>query len=276
MEGLTVMGVPNGSEASIAVEVPVSFWQTGWFWLGTLVALVGLLVGVWRLSEWRRIKLELAAIEKTRLVEQERFRIAQDIHDDLGARVTEISLLSSAAQQKPGISPEARNDFASVFQMSRSLVDALYETVWAVSPENDHLDSLVSYICQVANQMCGQVGLKCRLLIPELPQDTPVSSGARHNLVMVVKEAIHNVIKHADATEVQIHIGLEAGRFTIEVIDDGKGYDPSAKLRGNGLANMKRRMEKIGGRCLQTSGAAAGTRVRLELALADTPAFGKT
>jgi signal transduction histidine kinase len=70
---------------------------------------------------------------------------------------------------------------------------------------------------------------------------------------------------------VQIHIGLEASLFIIEVIDNGKGFDPSAKLRGNGLANMKRRMEKIGGRCLQTSEPAAGTRVRLELVLADTP-----
>jgi signal transduction histidine kinase len=185
--------------------------------------------------------------------------------------VTQISVLSSAAQKRPDIPPEARNDFASVSQLSRSLVDALYETVWAVSPENDHLDSLVTYICQVANQMCVQAGLKCRLQIPDLTHDTPVTSGARHNLVMAVKEAIHNVIKHANATKVQIHIGLDAGLFIIEVVDNGKGFDLSAKLRGNGLANMKRRMDKIGGRCLQTSKLAAGTRIRLELALADTP-----
>lgn len=268
MGGLSVTGVPDNIEVSVPVEVPVAFWKTGWFWAATLVALCGLVMGVWRMSEWRRMKLQLAAIEKTRLVEQERFRIAQDIHDDLGARVTQISLLSSAAQNKPGLSTEAQTDFASVSQMSRTLVDALYETVWAVSPENDHLDSLVTYICQVANQMCAQAGLKCRLQIPDLPYDVPVTSGVRHNLVMAIKEAIHNIIKHAAATEVQISIGFEAGLLVIEVADNGKGFDPAAKLRGNGLANMKRRMDTIGGRCIQTSELGVGSRVRLELTLA--------
>lgn len=268
MGGLSVMGVPVGSEASVAIEMPVAYWKTSWFWSAVVVALSGLVMAGWRLSEWRRMKFQLAAIEKTRAIEQERFRIAQDIHDDLGARVTQISLLSSAAQKKPGISPETQNDFASVSQMSRSLVEALYETVWAVSPENDHLDSLVTYICQAANQMCAQAGLKCRLRIPDLPHDTPVTSGVRHNLVMTIKEAIHNVIKHAEATEVQISIGLEAQLLRIEVADNGTGFDSAIKRRGNGLANMKRRMEAVGGQCIQHSEPGAGTQIRLELALA--------
>jgi signal transduction histidine kinase len=267
MGSLDVMGVPGDIEASVPVEVAVGFWQTSWFWIGTLVGLAGLVIGAWRLSEWRQVKRQVAAIERTRAVEQERFRIAQDIHDDLGAQVTQISLVSSAAQKMPGLSDEARKQFGSVSQMSRSLVEALYETVWAVSPENDHLDSLVTYICKVANQMCIQAGLKCRLQIPDLPGDTPVTSGIRHNLVMIMKEAIHNVIKHAEATEVNISIGLEAQLFTIEVADDGKGFDATAKPRGNGLANMKQRLAAVGGRCLQHSEIGVGTRIRLELTL---------
>ena len=276
MGSLSMMGEPTGVEVSVPVEVPVAFWKTGWFWSAVIVALGGLVMAGWRLSEWRRMKLQLVAIEKTRAIEQERLRIAQDIHDDLGARVTQISLLSSAAQKKPSISAEARAEFASVSQMSRNLVEALYETVWAVNPENDHLDSLVSYICQVANQMCAQAGLKCRLQIPELPHDLPVTSGVRHNLIMAVKEAIHNVMKHAGATEVQILIQFEAGLLVIEVTDNGKGFDPAAKLRGNGLPNMKRRMEGVGGRWIQTSKPGEGTRVRLELAFADTSRTGKS
>jgi signal transduction histidine kinase len=269
MGSLDVMGVPGDIEASVPVEVAVGFWQTSWFWIGTLLGLTGLVMGAWRLSEWRQMKRQVAAIERTRAVEQERFRIAQDIHDDLGAQVTQISLVSSAAQKMPGLSDEARKQFGSVSQMSRSLVEALYETVWAVSPENDHLDSLVTYICKVANQMCIQAGSKCRLQIPDLPGDTPVTSGIRHNLVMIMKEAIHNVIKHAEATEVNISIGLEAPLFTIEVADDGKGFDATAKPRGNGLANMKQRLAAVGGRCLQHSEIGVGTRIRLELTLTE-------
>ena len=269
MEGLSAMGVHTGVEASVSVEVPVVFWKTGWFWTGALVGLGGLGMGVWRLSEWRETKRQLADMEKNRALQQERLRIAQDIHDDLGARVTQISLLSSAAQQKPQFSAEAQAEFAKVSQMSRNLVDSLHETVWAVSPENDCLESLLSYICKVANQMCAQAALKCRLQIPDLPDDPPVTSGIRHNLVMVVKEAIHNVIKHAEAGEVRIQIGLEAGRLTIEVADNGKGIDPATKMRGNGHLNMRRRMESIGGRWSQTSKPGAGTRICLESPLSE-------
>jgi signal transduction histidine kinase len=232
-----------------------------------LVALSGLVMGGWRLSEWRRMKLQLAAIEKIRAVEQERFRIAQDIHDDLGARVTQISLLSSSAQERENFSDEARANFGLVSQMSQSLVRALYETVWAVSPENDHLDSLATYVCQVANQICSQAGLKCRLEIPDMPHGIPLTSSVRHNLVMTIKEAIHNTVKHAQATEIQIRMGFDGRLLTIDINDDGKGFDSSIKLRGNGLSNMARRMEGVGGLWSQRSQPGAGTQTHLELPL---------
>jgi signal transduction histidine kinase len=271
LEGLTVMGVPNGMEFSVPLEVPVPFWQTHWFWIAGLLGLVSLATGGWRLTEWRKMKLRLATAERLRAVERERLRIAQDIHDDLGARVTQISLLSSAAERKHGLSAEASADFALVSHMSRNLVGALYETVWAVNPQNDHLDSLATYICQMGNQMCAETGLRCRLQIPDLPHEVAVSSSVRHNLVMTVKEAIHNVIKHAHATEVQIRMQLDGGFLTIEVSDNGKGFDPSVRARGNGLPNMKQRMEAVGGRWTQETQQGRGTRTRLELPLTRDP-----
>jgi len=148
--------------------------------------------------------------------------------------------------------------------MSQNLVRALYETVWAISPDNDHLDSLATYVCQLANQMCLQAGLKCRLEIPDLPHDIPLTSSTRHNLVMTIKEAIHNTVKHAQATEIQIRIRLDDRLLTIDINDDGKGFDCSIKLRGNGLSNMARRMEAVGGRWSQRSQPGAGTQIHLE------------
>jgi signal transduction histidine kinase len=265
MSGMNVMGLPSGREFSVPVQVPVAFWKAGWFWMAAFLAIAGLSAGGWRLSESRKMSRRIKVAERQRALEQERLRIAQDIHDDLGARVTEIALLSSAAELKANFSEEARAEFGAICRMSRELVRSLYETVWAVSPDNDHLDSLASYVCQVANEMCAQARLKCRLEVPDLPTDVPVSSHIRHNVIMVVKEFIHNSIKHAHASEIRIEVRLDGLRLSIDVSDNGRGFNPSDELRGNGLANMERRMHAAGGRFAISSSAGQGTRVHLEL-----------
>jgi signal transduction histidine kinase len=267
LEGLSIMGMPSGDQASLGFEVLAPFWKTTWFWVSAMYAVAANVFAGWRYQISRQLKLENARLAQQQVLEAERFRISRDIHDDFGARVTQISLLSSSAQQREGLSPEVRADFSAVTEMSRNLVGSLYETVWAISPENDHLDSLATYICQMANQLCAQAGLKCRLQIPDLPHEIPVSSSIRHNLVMTVKEAINNIIKHAGATEAQIKVHFENGLLAIEVKDNGKGFDPSIRRRGNGLANMERRMKALGGCWTQSSKPGEGTSVRLEIRL---------
>src|SRR4029078_6810005 len=137
-----------------------------------------------------------------RALENERLRIAQDLHDDFGARGTEISIASALAKKKPNRPDTARGGFARISTLSRDLVTALYETVWAVNPENDNLDALGNYLCQMVHQLCEQAKLSCRLRVPELPRDVQVASQLRHNVILAVKEAINNIIKHASATEV--------------------------------------------------------------------------
>jgi len=265
--GFTVMGNPTGVENSFSLTVPVALWTTPSFWGMVSLVLVGFALAGWRFVEWRRMTRQVKAVEKDRAVQQERVRIAQDIHDDLGARVTQISLLSSTAQQKHGLSAEARSDFEQVSELSRNMVTALYETVWAVDPENDHMDELGAYVCQMATQMCAQAKLKCRLMVPDLPQDVPLGSRIRHEIIMTIKEAIHNVIRHSDASELQIRILFQTRVLTVIVSDNGSGFDPGIQLRGNGLSNMKRRMESCQGTCTLQSRPGSGTQVRLELSL---------
>jgi len=210
---------------------------------------------------------QVKVMEQDRAIEQERVRIAQDIHDDLGARVTQISLLSSSAQKRDGLSKQAREDFEQVSQLSRNMVTALYETVWAVDPENDHMDELGAYICQMATQMCAQAKLKCRLTVPDLPRDVHLGSRIRHEVIMTIKEAIHNVIRHSGATELQIRILFDKGILTITASDNGCGFNPVEHAHGNGLSNMKRRMESCHGTFTLQSRPGGGTQVRLELFL---------
>jgi len=267
MEALNIMGLPTGRSSSQLVIVPVAAWKTTWFWVAVWVALFAMVAGSWRLSAWRQMKRQVQDLEKLRDLEQERFRIAQNIHDDLGARVTEISLLSSSAQLTPNISPEAQAEFGAVSRLTSELVQALHETVWAVNPKDDHLDSLASFVCQMANQLCDQAQLRCRLEVPDLPTDVPVASPIRHNVIMAVKEAIHNVIKHGRASEIQIAIRQSNNSLIIQVSDNGCGFDSAVNVRGNGLDNMERRMHSLQGSCLVVSQPGTGTKITFEFPL---------
>ncbi|HTI73156.1 MAG TPA: sensor histidine kinase [Candidatus Limnocylindria bacterium] len=260
---LNLKGTPTEGETSLALSVPAPFWETPWFWVSIGTLAVAAWAGSWRVVVRRRMQSELQRLEHLRMLERERLRIAQDIHDDLGARVTQISLMSAMAQRKASLPDEARADFGIVSQMTRDLVGALYETVWAVNPENDHLDALASYLCQVANQLCTTAELPCRLDVGELPATTPLDSHVRHNLLMAAKEAINNVIKHAQAREVRVSLAWKPPALDITIADNGIGFDPEQVASHNGLSNMKRRMESNGGTLEIRSVPSGGTEVRL-------------
>ncbi len=271
MESLNLMGAPTGLSSSRLVAVPLSAWKTLWFWVAVGVAFFAVAAGFFRLVESRRMKRQFQKLERLRALEQERFRIAQDIHDDLGARVAQISLLSSAAQDNESLSiTEARAELGLVARMSHELVAALYETVWAVSPENDDLESLVTYVCQLTDNMCAVAHLKCRFESPDIPSAVFIAGPTRHNVVLAVKEAVNNVIKHGRATEIQVSIRHAPGILNIQVQDNGCGFDSAAKWRGNGLNNMERRMSSLVGKFLVESRPGAGTRVVFEFPLPTT------
>ncbi|HXB58717.1 MAG TPA: sensor histidine kinase [Candidatus Acidoferrales bacterium] len=261
----TAMGVPTGVESQLAVIVPKPFWKKPWFSgaIGLIVVLI--VMAVARYILWQRTRQEMLHLRNQRALEQERLRIAHDIHDDLGARVTQISLLSAMAYGNQSLPEKARTDFNQISQMSRDLISALYETVWAVNPENDNLDALGSYLCQMLNQLCEQSQLGCRLDIQDLPKDIQVSSQIRHNITLAVKESLNNVIKHAKATEVVVRITFKKMLLDISIQDNGCGFKPADNLAGNGLKNIKLRLEGIGGSSFIESEAGKGTMVHLRL-----------
>jgi len=245
-----LLGCPTGVETSVTLVVPKPFWQTLWFW--GLIASIGAtaLLTTWRYVVRLHTRRAIQKLERQSMLEQERLRIARDIHDDLGARVTQISLVSAMAQNETNDSQKMRAELEHISQMSRDLVTALYETVWTVNPENDNLSELGNYLFQIVNDLCEQGQCRCRSHIDELPHETIVSSHVRHNLCMVVKEAMHNVLKHARATEVKFQISFTQQLLTIMIQDNGCGFDPSnIPDPGHGLINMKKRVADIGGEC---------------------------
>jgi signal transduction histidine kinase len=265
VRGLDVMGQSTGAEASVDVFVPQPFWKTSWFWGVAVITITALMLGISRYFVWHRMRREMTRLKQQRALEQERLRIAHDIHDDLGARVTQISLLSAMSQENTTFPEKARADFDKVSKMSRELVAALYETVWAVNPENDNLEALGNYLCQMVKQLCEQTTLRCRFHVQDLPHDVQVSSQTRHNISLAVKEAVHNIIKHAKASEVTIRMVFTDDFLDVSVQDDGSGFQLAKTIPGNGLSNMKQRLQNIGGNCVVETEAGKGTSIRMRL-----------
>ncbi|HEX3801196.1 MAG TPA: sensor histidine kinase [Verrucomicrobiae bacterium] len=258
---VNLMELPTGVETSLAIIVPVPYWKTTWFWIIAFLAIITLIMGAWRYFILIGTQRDMLRLEKQRLLEHERVRIARDIHDDLGARVTKISLVSALARDNSDDAKRVRGDLEQITQMSRDLITALYETVWAVDPDNDNLKELGNYIFQMVNDMCEGAEFCCRFHIGDLSREIGVSSQVRHNLCMAVKEAVNNVIKHAQATEVTVRISYKDTRLTVSVQDNGRGFDVASTVSGHGLQNIKGRLGEITGDSRIESQPGQGTTI---------------
>ena len=264
---LNLMGEPIGTQYVIAIEVPIPFWQSNWFWVAVMtLTFAGVMMG-YRYRGWRRLQADNIRLEHQQSLERERFRIAQDIHDDMGARVTQISLASAVAERNVADPAASKEGFQRITEMSRELVASLHDTIWVVNPDNDNLEAVGNYLCQVLSRLLSQASLSCRLEVPPLPSSVPITSHQRHNLSMAVKEVTNNIIKHADASEVRMSISLEESKLNIHILDNGHGFDPESVKIGSGLGNLKRRLEDIGGTVVINSRSSGGTEVHLQMSI---------
>ena len=264
-------GVWNEEGAFVKVILRPHFWQTWWFRALTVVILVGLVAGTVRYVERRRLREQMQQLEHDRAMEKERARIARDIHDDLGARLTKISKLSEQAQRVTPGGP-ASEHVRNIQGTAQEMLSRLDETVWAVNPRNDRLDRLADYILQYAEEFFRQSNVRCRLKVAgEIPA-LAVAAEPRHHLFLAVKEALNNVARHSGASEVQLQIEFAAGVFSVQVRDNGRGFNAAEALaRGRGLENMRSRLELLPGRWELQTELGQGTTIRLEFNAA-TPA----
>jgi signal transduction histidine kinase len=250
--------------------VVVRYWQTWWF--STLVA-VALLVGVGttvRIIEKKKYQLQLQRAEQESALERERARIAQDLHDELGSSLTRISLLSGLLRADKDNPAQVAAHASKLSLSADQTVRALEEIVWAVRPGSDTLQSLVEYTAHFANELFDGNPARCRL---DLSHDLPALAlppDVRHNIFLIIKEALTNALKHATAKEVRVTAKAAGSTIEIMVADDGKGFTPataSAAGERNGLGNMRQRAATIGGKLDLQSTPGSGTSVRLTVNL---------
>jgi signal transduction histidine kinase len=213
----------------------------------------------------RKHRAEVERLERQTVIERERTRVAQDLHDDLGAGLTEIGLAAFLAQRQNASPERVQQHLRQVADKAKEMVTALDEIVWAVNPRHDSMESLTHYLCDYAREFLKLSAIRCRLEVASPLPASPLSSEQRHNLFLAFKESLTNVTRHSNATEVRIRIRSSSkGSCVIEVEDDGQGIatTPVTGPGADGLANMARRLDLVGGRCEIRSVPSGGTLVR--------------
>jgi signal transduction histidine kinase len=248
--------------------------------LVVLMFTAGWITQLRRLVEQRTAQLqreirERERVERQHALEAERSRIARDLHDDLGSSLTEIGVLASTGQRPHGDENNYSKLFRAIASRARGLIAALDVIVWAVDPEDNSLQSLADYLSGFASEYLSHSGVACRFKVPVTFPAVTLGGQVRHELLMAVKESLNNIVRHANATEVEVHITVVDDTLEIVLADDGVGFENTAGRDGHGLKNLAARLQKLGGSCLVESRPGAGTTVSIRLPL-PVPSRGKS
>ena len=262
----------NDTGASVVLVIEPHFWQTGWFLFAVVAGVVGAAGGITRYITHQRMQRRLHQLEQQNSLEKERARIARDMHDELGAKLTRISFQGATARRRMRNPAEVEQQIMNMSETARQLVLSLDQIVWAVDPQNDTLENTVNYICRYASEFVENSPLRCEFIIPTKLPDHRLSTDVRHNVFLAVKEVLNNVFKHAHAEKITLKISTHAHELEISISDDGCGMDLNLdekteigrfKRTGHGMINLRERLAAINGRFEIKSESRCGTEVRL-------------
>jgi len=235
-------------EEKLTIIVNAPFWQKTWFYICAAIVFLAIIIYITFFISQQKIKKRLRQLEKQAAIDAERNRISRDMHDEIGSGLTHIALLSELIQTQQKTERAIKNDLGNISAAARKLVESMSEIIWALNPQNDSLENLLSYIREQMQQHFEPFEL---ILSIDFPDEVPLiklSNEQRRNLYLVTKEALNNVMKHAGACKVNLSIRLETNQMAFEVCDDGCGlHEKTTRQTGNGLKNMRKRMEDIGG-----------------------------
>jgi signal transduction histidine kinase len=237
--------------------------------------LIGIAAGGLAWSQRRRYRLHLERLEMQNAVENERRRIARDLHDEFGSALSGIMLQGEAAVQAP-LPQAAQSVIVSITERVRRLIVALDEVVWTTDPRNDSLPRVVAYLCDYAESFLSPTGINFRLDAPA-PAELPainLTAPQRHNLLLATKESLNNAVRHARARTIGLKMRIQDHALVVQIWDNGRGFDPKGnRSSGNGLSNLESRMKLLQGSAEIRSRAGEGTTVTLAVPLrtASTP-----
>ncbi len=249
-------GEPSSAPAIVRFTILPHFWQRWWFVLLTVLT-VGLII--YALYRYRMQKL----IE----LERVRTRIATDLHDEIGSNLSLIAMIGEAARRRASNDSQMAGWLSTIAGTSRESVDAMSDIVWAVNPGKDRLIDLTQRMRRVAEEVLSPRDVALDFSAPDKSEDIKLDADTRREVFMIFKEGLNNIVRHSRCTKVGIDFRVESGRLSLKVSDNGRGFETGVATEGNGLANMRRRAEKLRGQLEVISSMAGGTTVRLNVSI---------
>jgi signal transduction histidine kinase/ligand-binding sensor domain-containing protein len=245
-------GAVSVQPAVVTFTILAPIWQRWWFLMLAALTLSALALAAHRYRMARRLELERV-----------RSRIASDLHDDIGAGLSRIAVLSEVARHDAdGVEP-VEERLAVIASASRELVDSMSDIVWVVNPRRDRLQDLVQRMRRFASDVFTARETRFTFRTPADERPLKVSADVRRHVFLIFKEAINNIVRHAGCTTADIELRITGSQFVLTVRDDGHGFDPARAGDGNGLANMRARARAIGGDLRVESASGHGTSVML-------------
>jgi signal transduction histidine kinase/ligand-binding sensor domain-containing protein len=262
-------GAWNPIVARLPVIVEPRWWQTWWARVAFVALFTAAVAAAARYWSVRRIRHRLERLEREHALEKERARIARNLHDELGGSLTQIGMLADRVRRRAAQS-EVKTALNQLSWRTRRLADELESIVWTVNPGNDTWDKLAGFIEQYATGFCRDSGVHCTVEGADRIPSLPLAPEAQHNVLSVMKEALNNVLKHAQATKVSLAMDVRDAAFQLRISDNGVGFDPAAPEHAerNGLKNMRARMADVGGEFSIESNRGSGTEIVLRQPLA--------
>ena len=263
VQACNAAGVWNDADTTLGLSFQPFLWETAWFRATTAAILLAGFAGLISLLLRRRYKQRLARLQMLNAIERERLRISKDMHDHVGSVLTQVSQLSDMGLNETEETALVKNRFERIGNRARVAVQALDEIVWATNPKNDNLASFAEYVSRFSDEFFEYTHLRCWQEVPTTIPALPLRADVRHNVFLAVREAFNNALKHSKGTEIWLRLKLEDHRVTLEVEDNGCGFDTTqAPAGGNGLENMRARLTEDGGQTVVISAPGRGTRIR--------------
>jgi len=250
-------GVWEDKIYKVSIVIAPPFWRTWWFTSLVILASLAFILAFVRYMYQTKVKQKLLELEKQQALHKERQRISREMHDDIGAGLTQIALMSESAKIKSK-APDNK-ELCDIADTSRMLVDSMSEIIWTINPDNKTLEQFISYLRENLNKQLEYSGINYSVELPDEGQDILLRNEQMRNLLMVTKETVNNAIKHSRAKNISIKFLHQTDKLHIEIKDDGVGFDAQRKYSGNGLHNIRQRTREIGGE-MQIASDDRGTR----------------
>jgi signal transduction histidine kinase/ligand-binding sensor domain-containing protein len=247
------VGLRSAEHASVSFEVVRPFWQRSWFLSLAGLAIAGIVSAAYRFRVAQLLR-----------VERIRARIATDLHDDIGASLSQISMLAEVVKYRSGIADQAiSGQLSTIAATSRSLVDDMADIVWAINPSRDSLNGLIHRMRRFAQDTLGAADIQLTFRAPDDRRDRRVGANLRREALLILKESVNNIARHSGATAAEVELGVEGRSLRLSVSDNGRGFDTVRAHDGNGLDSMRKRVAALGGTLQIASSPGRGTAVRL-------------